>query len=98
MFSCFFLGNPTNKTETGTACTWMTTYSKLPGPIIMIDQLEILSLRSNLLHSFLELHNSVAPFTSHSKVNKFGAENPISIAQLAHFDPLAINLTPGVTY
>jgi len=41
-FSCFFSGNPTNKTDT--ACTWGTTNSKPSGPIIMIDQLEILSL------------------------------------------------------
>jgi len=41
-FSCVFFGNPTNKTET--AYTWGITNSKPPGPIIMIDQLEILSL------------------------------------------------------
>jgi hypothetical protein len=38
----FFGGNPTNKTET--ASTWVTTNSKPLGPIIMMDQLEILSL------------------------------------------------------
>jgi hypothetical protein len=45
MFSFFFGGNPTNKTETGTAYTWGTTNSnsKPPGPIIVIDQSEILS-------------------------------------------------------
>jgi hypothetical protein len=42
-FSCFLFGNPTNKTETGTAYTWGTTNSKPPGPNIVIDQLEILS-------------------------------------------------------
>jgi len=40
----FFLCSPTNKTETGTAYTWGTTNSKPSGPIIMIDQLEILNL------------------------------------------------------
>jgi hypothetical protein len=45
----------------------------------MIKQLEILSLvRSNLLHSFLELQNSVARCTSHGKVDEFGLEKPIS--------------------
>jgi hypothetical protein len=41
MFSFFFFGNPTN--ETGTANTWRPTNSKPPGPIIVIDQSEILS-------------------------------------------------------
>jgi hypothetical protein len=40
-FSCFFGGNPINKTET--AYTWGTTNTKPPGPIIVIDQAEILS-------------------------------------------------------
>jgi hypothetical protein len=40
---CFF-GNPTNKTETGAAYVWGIANSKPSGPIIMIDQLEILSL------------------------------------------------------
>jgi hypothetical protein len=40
-FSRFFFGNPTNKT--GTAYKWGTTNSKPPGPIIMMDQSEILN-------------------------------------------------------
>jgi hypothetical protein len=40
----FFLGYPTNKTETGAAYTCGTTNGKPPGPIIMVDQLEILNL------------------------------------------------------
>ncbi len=56
-----------------------TPSSKPPGPTIMIDQLEILSrVMSNLLHSFLEMHNSVARCTSHGKVDEFGVEKPIS--------------------
>jgi len=43
-FNCFFFGNPINNTETETAYTWGTTHSKPSGPVIMIDQLEILSL------------------------------------------------------
>jgi hypothetical protein len=43
-FSCVFLDNHTNKTETGTTYTCGITNSKPPGPIIIIDELEILSL------------------------------------------------------
>jgi hypothetical protein len=43
-FSCFFLGNLTNKTVTGTAYMWeLLIANQVPGPIIMIDQSEILS-------------------------------------------------------
>jgi hypothetical protein len=42
-FSCFFFGNPTNKTETGIAYTWGITNSKPPGPISVINQSEILT-------------------------------------------------------
>jgi hypothetical protein len=51
------------------------------------------AVRSNLLHSFLEVHNCVAAFTSHGKLHEFGAEKPISWAKLAHFDVFAINFT-----
>ncbi len=50
-------------------------------------------MRSNLLHSFLEVHNRVGPFASHGKLHEFGAEKLISWAKLAHFDFLAINFT-----
>jgi hypothetical protein len=33
---------------------------------------------SDLLHSFLDVHNCVATFTSHGKLHEFGAEKPIS--------------------
>jgi hypothetical protein len=39
----FFFRKPTNKTETRTAYSWGTTNSKPPGPIIVIDESEILS-------------------------------------------------------
>jgi len=39
----FFFGNPTNRTESGTVYIWGTTNSKPPGPIIVINQSEILS-------------------------------------------------------
>jgi hypothetical protein len=45
----------------------------------MINKSEILNRnQSNLLHSFLELHNYVAPFASHGKLHEVGAEEPIS--------------------
>jgi hypothetical protein len=39
----------------------------------MINQSEILSRSQVQLHSFLEVHNCVAPFTSHWKLHEFGA-------------------------
>jgi hypothetical protein len=42
-FFFFSFGNPTNKTKTGIAYTWGTTNSKPPGPIIMINQIELLN-------------------------------------------------------
>jgi hypothetical protein len=57
-FNCFFTwANPANKTETGTVHTWGTINSKPPGPIILIQQLEILYYTL-----FLEVHNCVAHF------------------------------------
>jgi hypothetical protein len=51
-------------------------------------------VKSNLLHSYLEVHNCVAPFTSHGKLHEFGAEKPISRAKPpAHFDIFAIIFT-----
>jgi hypothetical protein len=42
---------------------------------------------------FLEVHNYVAPFTSHRKLCEFGAQKPISCAKPAHFDFFTINFT-----
>jgi hypothetical protein len=45
----------------------------------MIDQSEILShSQVQFITIFLEVHNYVAPFTSHCKLDEFGAEKPIS--------------------
>jgi len=63
----------------------------------MIDQSGA-AVRSNLLHSLLEVHNCVAPFTSHGKLHEFGAEKLISWAKPAQFDFSIINLLSGVTY
>jgi len=51
------------------------------------------AVRSNLLHSSLEVHNSVVPFTSHGKLHEFGAEKPISWPKPAHFDLFTITFT-----
>jgi hypothetical protein len=48
---------------------------------------------SDLQGSFLEVHNCVAPLTSHDKLHEFGAEKPISWAKAAHFDFFTINFT-----
>ncbi len=39
------------------------------------------------------MHNCVAPFTNHGKLDEFYAEKPISWAKPAHFDFVAINFT-----
>jgi hypothetical protein len=41
--------------------------------------MEILNrTQAHLLHSFWEVHNCVAPFTSQGELHEFGAEKPIS--------------------
>ncbi len=52
------------------------------------------AVKCNLLHSFWEVLNCLAPFTSLSKLHEFGAEKPISWAKLAHF-ALAQTSIPG---
>jgi hypothetical protein len=51
------------------------------------------AVRGNLLHSFWEVHNYVASFTSLGNLHEFGAHKQISWAKLAQFDFFAINLT-----
>jgi hypothetical protein len=78
-FSWFFFGNPPNKTETGTVYTWGTTDSKPPGPIIVIDQSQILShSQVQFITLLLGGGQLCSAFTSHGKVYKFGAEKPVS--------------------
>jgi hypothetical protein len=63
-----------------------TTNSKPPGPIIIIDQSEILShSQVQFITLFWEVDNCVAPFTSHGKVHEFGAEKPISSDKTGKF-------------
>jgi len=93
-FSFFFFGNPTNKTVTGTAHTWeLLIANHLDHSLWLANKKYWVAMRSNLLHSFLEVHNCVAPFTSGGKLHEFGAEKPISWAKPAHFDFFTINFT-----
>jgi hypothetical protein len=63
----YFFFNPTYKSESGTPIGWgnyLLPNSKPPGPITMMSQSETLTVvRSYLLHSFLQVHNLVDPFT-----------------------------------
>jgi hypothetical protein len=83
-FSCLFFANPTNKTET--AYTRGTTIANhLDQSLWLTIYKYWASVRSNLLHSFLEVHNCAATFTNHNKLHEIGVEKPISWAKLAHF-------------
>jgi len=88
----FLLGNPTDKTVT--AYTWkLLIANHLDQSLWSTNQKYWAAVSSNLLHSFLEVHNCVAPFTSRSKLHKFSAEKPISWAKPAYFDFFTINFT-----
>jgi hypothetical protein len=65
-FSYLVFRNPSDKTETGIAKRWETTNSKPPGPIITMSQSETLKDSQIILHSFLQVHSVVAPFTNPS--------------------------------
>jgi hypothetical protein len=83
-FSIYFF--PWQPHQQNWNCIYMrTTNSKPLRLIIMIDQPEKYwaIVRSNLLHYFLEVHNSVAPFTW----------QVVSWAKPAYFDVFAINFT-----
>jgi hypothetical protein len=84
----FYFGNLTNKTVT--AYMWrLLIANHLDQSLWSTNQ----KYRSNLLHSFLEVHNCVAPFTSHDKLHEFGVEKPISWAQPAHFNFFWVTFT-----
>jgi hypothetical protein len=78
----FFFGNLSN--VTGTAYMWGLLVEKKPG---YTNEKYGSAFRSNLLHSFLEVRNCVAPFTSPSNLHEFGAEKPFFL------DVFAINFT-----
>jgi hypothetical protein len=93
-FSCFSCGDPTNKTVTGTAYMWgLLIANHLDQSVWSTNQEYWAVVRCNLLHSFLEVHNCVAPLTSHGKLDEFGAEKPMSSAKPAHCDFFTINFT-----
>jgi hypothetical protein len=88
-FSCFFFGNPPNKTISGTADMWeLLIANHLDQSLWWTNQKYWAAVKSNLLHSFLEVHNSVAPFTSHGTLARIWS---IFWAKPAHFDFFAIN-------
>jgi hypothetical protein len=74
-FSRLFFGNRTNKTVTGTAYMWGLLIANHVDQLWTTNQNYWAAVRSNLLHSFLELHNFVVPFTSHSKLHEFDAKD-----------------------
>jgi len=85
----FYFGNLTNKTVTGTAYIW--------GLLIAnhLDQ-SLWSTNQNYwsnLDTFLEVHNCVAPPTSHDNLHEFGVKKSISWAKPTHFYFLAVNFT-----
>jgi hypothetical protein len=83
------MGNPTNKTVTGTACTSeLLVANHLDQSLWSTNQKYWAAVRLYLLHSFLEVHNRVAPFISRGKLHEFGAQKPISWAKPTQFDVL----------
>ncbi len=72
-FSCLLFSNSTHKTETGTANRWET-----PNQTTWTDhfQKHWAAVRSYLLHSFLQVHNNAANFTSHRQLFKYMEPKP----------------------
>ncbi len=90
----YIYGKTTNKTVTRTANMWeLLIATHLDQSLWSTNQKYWATVRSNWLHSFLEVHNCVVPFTSHGKLNEFGAEKSISWAKPVHFDFFKINFT-----
>jgi len=93
--AAFSFRNPTNKTVHRTAYMWeLLIANHLDQSLWSTNQKYWAAVRSNSLHSFLEVHNCVAPFTTDSKVqwmwircrkNQFQKKS-ISWCKLAHFD------------
>jgi hypothetical protein len=71
-----FFGNPTNKTVTGTVYKWeLLLANHLDQSFKSTNQKYRPAVRSDLFHSFLEVHNRVAPFTSYGKLHEFVQKN-----------------------
>jgi hypothetical protein len=49
--------------------------------------------RSDLLHSFLQVHTVAGPFTSHSKVCNYANPEPFSWAKPSYFEFSSSNFT-----
>jgi hypothetical protein len=93
-FSCFVFGNPPIKLKLELHIHGgLLIANHLDQSLWSTNEKNWAAVRSNLLHSFWEVHNCVVPFTSHGKLHEFGAEKPISWAKPAHFDFFAINFT-----
>jgi hypothetical protein len=83
-----------NPTKTERAYRWGTTNSKPPGQIIMMGQSEkVIIVGSYLLHSFLHMHSSGEPCTSHWKLYTYAEAKPFSWAKPAHFEFFSSNFT-----
>jgi len=70
--------NPTHKSETGTVnrCG-ITIANHRHQSIWWANQKHWAAVRSYLLHSFLQVHNVAAPFTSHRKLCNYGGAKTI---------------------
>ncbi len=98
-FNYLFLSNPTNRTETGTPNRWGFTNNKPPGPIIMMaNQKNWAAVRSDLLHSFLQVQSVAAPVTNYGNLWNYAEPNPFSWAKLAHLDFLHLILLCSFTH
>jgi len=91
---CFFLATPPINYNLNCIYVGTTTIpNHLKQSFSLTNQEYWAAVRSNLLHSFFEVHNCVVPFTSHGKLHEFGIEKPISWAKPTRFDLLTINFT-----
>ncbi len=77
-FSYLVFRNLSDKTKIGIANRWGTTNSKPPGPILWwTNQKHWTIVRSYLLHSFLQVHSVVAPFTNPSNCTIMLSQNDL---------------------
>jgi hypothetical protein len=93
-FSCVFFGNPTNKTVTGTTSTWELLIANHLDQSLWPTNQNIERQSGPIYYTLsFEVHNCVAPFTSHGTVHECGAKKPISWAKPAHFHIFTINFS-----
>jgi hypothetical protein len=90
----YFFWQRTNKTVTGTAYMWgLLIANHVDQSLWSTNQKYWAAFRSDLLHCFSEVHNCVAPFTSHRKLHEYGAENQFPEQNRHILTFLQINLT-----